>query len=228
VVEHLVYVLAFHESNAIIVYSSALASQIPRSYAANAFNVFQEAMHRFEILRLCALWDPPRKDRESIPTIVELIDDAAVIDALVEETRASWTSGMPPIDPSEDPALDAAVRASIAHLNETRTQEKTAEARNVLRTSIEQSREIERSTLLASVRDLRNRHLAHSLSQTAQETAQPMKYGDERKLLLDSIPLVQALHLWVNCTSFNFDDSRKIAQRNAEALWKRCTFEIER
>jgi bifunctional non-homologous end joining protein LigD len=34
-----------------------LSSQIPQSFAANAFNVFQRSMHQFEIVRLCVLWD---------------------------------------------------------------------------------------------------------------------------------------------------------------------------
>jgi hypothetical protein len=171
VIDHLLYLLALHENNAIIVYSPTLASQIPRSYAANAFNLFREGMHRFEIVRLCALWDPPSAHRESIPTIVKLIDDEAVIDALVEETHASWTGGIP-VDPSEDPELDAAARATLIQLNEQRAQEKTAEARVGINQSIEEAREIEKSAQLASLRSLRNERLAHSLS--IASTAQPM------------------------------------------------------
>jgi hypothetical protein len=51
--------------------------------------------------------------------------------------------------------------------------------------------------------------------------------GDERNLLLDSIPLVKALHLWVNGKGFSFDNSREIARKNAEELWKHCTFKIQ-
>jgi hypothetical protein len=40
---HLFQLIALHENNAIVVYSDTLALQIPRSYAANAFNVFQQA-----------------------------------------------------------------------------------------------------------------------------------------------------------------------------------------
>src|SRR5262245_38289642 len=87
VADHLLQLIALHENNVIVVHSDALALQIQRSYAANAFNVFQQSLYRFEIVRLCALWDRawPDLSRESIPTIVELIADANVIDALVEE-----------------------------------------------------------------------------------------------------------------------------------------------
>jgi hypothetical protein len=62
VVDHLLYLLELHENNSIIVYSDILSSQIPTSFAANAFNIFQLGVHQFEIVRLCALWD--RADRK--------------------------------------------------------------------------------------------------------------------------------------------------------------------
>jgi AbiU2 len=229
VVDHLLHLLALHENNAIVVYSPTLASQIPRSYAANAFNMFQESLHRFEIVRLCALWDLPSPDRESIPTIVRLVNDSRVIDALVEETRSSWSSKVP-ANPSEDPELDAAVRDRLGQLNELRAKEKTAEARVGISRSIERGQEIEGSVCLAGVKNLRDRHLAHSLSASSHDKTRPvppMQYGDERKLLLESIPLVEDLHLWVNCTGFSFDKSREIARRNAEALWNHCKLDIE-
>jgi hypothetical protein len=52
-------------------FSPTLASQVPPSYAANAFNVFQHVMYDFEIMRLCALWELPKREddeTESSPT----------------------------------------------------------------------------------------------------------------------------------------------------------------
>jgi len=68
-VDHVLHLLMLHANNAIIVYSPTLAEQIPRSYAANAFSMFQHAMHDYEIVRVCALWDAARRDRESIPSV---------------------------------------------------------------------------------------------------------------------------------------------------------------
>ena len=231
VVDHLLYLLALHENNAIIVYSDTLVSQIPRSDAANAFNVFQEVMYRFEILRLCALWDRawPDLSRESIPTVLALIDNANVVEALVEETRASWT-GASPVDPSEEPEADAAVRELLGRLSEQRAQEEAAKARDGLKNSIAKGRNIETSALLANVRNLRVKHLAHSVTKTSHETrgtVLPVKYGYERKLLLESLSLVEGLHLWLNGKDFRFDESRESARRNAEALWKHCTFDVQ-
>ena len=231
VVDHLFQLIALHENNAIVVYSDTLALQIPRSYAANAFNVFQQSLYRFEIVRLCALWDRawPDLSRESIPTIVELIADSNVIEALVEETRSTWTSWMLPVDP-EDPKTDAAVRESLTRLNERPVQEKTAEVSDGLKKSIARGRKIENSAILRNVRKLRDKHLAYSLFETFQEkkNAVPIQYGDERELLLESIQLVETLQLWVNGTSIDFDKSQQIARKNVEALWKHCTFDIQR
>ena len=51
-----------------------------------------------------------------------------------------------------------------------------------------------------------------------------MKYGDETKLLNASIPILERLYCWVNGTSFSIENSQKIDQRNAEALWTGCKF----
>src|SRR5262245_36305030 len=170
VADHLFQLIALHENNAIVVHSDALALQIPRSYAANAFNVFQHSLYCFEIVRLCALWDRawPDLSRESIPTIVELIADANVIDALVEATRSTWSSRILPID-SEDSKTDTALRESLIRLNERPVQEKAAEVSDGLKKSIALGRKIENSAILRNVRNLRDKHLASSLFGTFQE-----------------------------------------------------------
>ena len=232
VVDHLLYLIALHEGNAVAVHSDTLSKQIPRSRAAHAFNVFRQCMSHFEIVRLCALWEPPDPNQktipteETIPTLVELVNDPDVIDALVEEARTTALVGV------RDPA-----QADISQLIEERAQQRADEARAGLEQCIKTGQKIERSALLDSVRNLRNKHLAHSLTETRREQKKkvdekgpvlPVKFGDERKLLLDSIPLMRALHLWMTGgdRDFLFDISRENARRNAEELWKNCTFNI--
>jgi hypothetical protein len=96
-VDHAHYLLDIRENNAIIVYSDQLSKQIPRSYAANAFNVLREAMHQIEMVRLCALWDQAHVDKESIMTVVEFIDNDKVIEALAENARAQYISLPEPV-----------------------------------------------------------------------------------------------------------------------------------
>src|SRR4030088_2730993 len=124
VVDHLLYLLELHEHNAIVVYSDALSSQIPTSHAANAFNVFQRGLHQFEILRLCALWDGADPYKENIPTIVELIDNSDVIEALAQETIAHWSDvGGVVMNPSGDPELHALEEEALQRANESFGQE---------------------------------------------------------------------------------------------------------
>jgi hypothetical protein len=68
-VDHAHYLLDIRENNAIVIYSDTLSKQIPRSYAANSFNVFREALHQIELVRLSALWDQAHIENEAIPSV---------------------------------------------------------------------------------------------------------------------------------------------------------------
>lgn len=230
VVDHLLYLLELHENNAIIVYSPTLSSQIPTSYAANAFNLFQRGLHQFEIIRLCALWDKSDAEKESIPTIIELIDHPDVIEALAAETLSQWTGiGGVIVNPSDDPELAALERAALERSNRQFGEEQAQKGRAALREAIAESRTILASVKLQGIMNLRDKHLAHSLSHSRREKSgpvAPMKYGDEREVLNASLPIVEALYSWINGRSFSFEDSRRIANKNAGALWTRCKFDI--
>jgi hypothetical protein len=161
VVNHLLNLLALHESNAIIVYSSTLAAQIPPSYAANAFNVFQHVMHDFELVRLCALWDSPRgeeDEKESIPTVIELIDHPTTIDALAEETRSHHANiGSRSLNPSSDPELRALEEQAIKASNAQFGDQQASKARSELREVIASARSILSSSRLTALRNHRNK-----------------------------------------------------------------------
>jgi hypothetical protein len=231
VVDHLLYLLALHENNAIVVYSSTLAQQIPTSFAANAFNVFQQAVHHLEIVRLCALWDGVDPQKQNIPTIIELIDHRDVIESLAQETASHWQEPVVVSNPSSDPELRRLEEEALRRSNERFGQEQAQEARDALGKAITDSRAILASSKYASIMNLRDKHLAHSLSQTWREKAgplPPMKYGDERNMLEATLPIVEVLYCWVNGISMSIADSRDIGRKNAKALWEACTFNITR
>jgi hypothetical protein len=214
VVDHLLYLLALHENNAIITYSGALSSQITLAHAAEAFKVFRTGLYNFEIVRLCALWDSAKDDKkkipteESIPTIIELIDLPEAIEEFAKKIQRQWP------DSDDD---------KFAH-------EQAQRAQVELRKTIADVRKISKSSMLKSTMNVRHKHLAHSLTKTKLEKKRvaPMKYGNERKLLSKSLLIAEALHRWINGKGFSFANSQKIARNNAEALWKRCTFDVER
>jgi hypothetical protein len=234
VVDHLLYLLELHENNAIIVYSTTLTSQIPRSYAANAFNVFQRGLHQFEIVRLCALWDRAGFDKENIPTIIELIDDPEVIELLAQETLAHWAGGNFTIvnRSGDQPLSGPELEKAIQRIDQNFGQRQAQMARIGLRKAVTDAQLILGSPRLSSIMNLRDKHLAHSLSQTFRErktgSIAPMQYGDERDVLNASLLIVEALYCWVNGTSFSFEDSRRIDREFAEALWTHCKFDIPR
>jgi len=236
VVDHLHYLLELHENNVIVLYTPTLSQQIPESFAANAFNVFQQGMYQFEIVRLCALWDRAEPEKENIRTIIKLINHPDVIEALAQET-ASYHQGIggEVLNPSPNPELRALEAQAFQRANQQFGQEQAQKARRELRKAIDDSRAIIASTRLASIMNLRHKHLAHSLSETWSEKERkenkveplpPMKYGDERAVLDATIPIVEALYCWVNGSSLSFENSREIDRKNAKALWEACTFTI--
>jgi hypothetical protein len=220
VVGHLLYVLELHENNAIALYSSTLSAQIPVSFAAHAFNVFQQGLHEIEIVRLCALWDQAKLKKENIPTVIKLIDDPDVIDSLAEGISAFWRG-------HQGGAPASAWPQSSAMFGE----EQAKKARHELPKVIADGRKIMASPKLTSIMTLRDKHLAHSLSETWLEQKSgpidPMRYGDEHELLDATVPIVDTLHCWVNGSNILFDESRRIARENAEALWTACKFKID-
>ena len=229
VLDHFLYVVELHANNSFVVFSPVLASQIPQSYAANAFNVFQRSMHQIEIVRLCAIWDGVDLDKENIPTAVALIDGDEIIEVLAEETRSHWVNGASErlLNPSNDPALAAIEREMVVASNRQFADEQASKARTELTQAIADTRAVLGSARLASIMNIRDKHLAHSLETTRREKngpVQPMKYGDETELLNASIPIIERLYCWVNGTSFSIEQSQEIDQKNAEALWTGCKF----
>ena len=227
VLDHFLYVLELHANNKFVVFSPTLSKQIPVSFAANAFNVFQRSMHQMEIVRLCALWDSADRDKENIPTVVNLVDNDTIIEMLAEETR------------------DHRVRQQINTLNESPDQvevasasiefhfahQQASNAKVELKKAIAAARIVLASSRLASIMNLRDKHLAHSLIETRREKrapVQPMASGDGKALLDESIPIIEALFCWVNGKSFSIENSQKIDHDNAQALWAGCKFTVIR
>jgi hypothetical protein len=79
------FLVGLHETNRIVVRSDALRKQVPRSYAAHAFNTFTQSLFNAELVSICSLWDPAERDAFSIPTVVALIDRADVIECMARE-----------------------------------------------------------------------------------------------------------------------------------------------
>lgn len=153
---------------------------------------------------------------------------------MAEETRAHWANAAPPglINPSPDPAIAAIEQQELMAINVRFGDERAVMAKNELKEAIAKTNAILSSPRLASVMNLRDKHLAHSLTETSREkkggTIEPMKYGDETALLNDSIPIIETLFCWVNGKGFSIKNSQKIDAKNAHALWHGCKFDVLR
>jgi hypothetical protein len=180
VLDHFLYLLELHANNAHVVYSPLLSSQISQSFAANAFNVFQRSMHQIEIVRLCALWDSADLNKQNIPTVIELIDDNSIIDMLADELRSHWANEFTsPLNPS---APNAAEREAVRRAELAFANEEAHKARTELQCSIADARAFLASQQLASIMNIRDKHLAHSLESTRREKhgpIVPMKYASD-------------------------------------------------
>ena len=156
-----------------------------------------------------------------------------MIENLAQETASHWRGiGGHIIHDTDDPELRALTKEALRRSNEEFGQEQAQKARGDLTKAIADSRALMPSSKLTSITNLRDKHLAHSLTETNRERKTgpfpPMQYGDERDVLNATLPIVETLYCWVNGTSFSFEDSRQIDRKNAQALWQSCTFNITR
>ncbi|MES5485471.1 hypothetical protein QMZ05_22205 [Bradyrhizobium sp. INPA03-11B] len=231
-IDHVHYLLDLHENNAVAIYSDVLVKQITRDDTGAAFRVFQSAMHQFELVRLCALWDSAQADRQSIMTVVELVDNDDVILALAEETYAAYANLSTAVyhQDHETEEIRKLIADAISRSNAEFGDQQAWRAIDDLKNAIKATREFESSELMAALRNHRDKYLAHSLRSTRREKLGPiasLKYGNETAVLEKSLPIVEALYCWVNGTSISLAESQESDRKNAIALWGACRFEAD-
>jgi hypothetical protein len=123
-------------------------------------------MHQIEMVRLCGLWDQAHVDKESIMTVVEFIDNDKVIEALAENARAQYIS-LP--EPTSGKKVDDATLELLKEANKKRGEEHAAKAAQGLRSAIAAARKIKSSEGLKLLKNLRDKHIAHYLTQSNAE-----------------------------------------------------------
>lgn len=230
-VEHTENLIAIHEGNRIIIYSSELSAQIPQSYAANAYNILQDSLFGFELIRLCVLWDEPRKgeaDKESIPSVLRLIQNDCVMQMLREKANSDYGAFNKEQLGGQDVSDDMMEAIKNSHVE--RRKEYAARQCFQLQRTIHFEKLIRKSKKLESVRNYRNKYLAHSLNVTDREQKQGIiklpQYGDERKLLRVTQRIVSRLYGGVNRIGYSFDDSYEFARKCSGELWRNCKFSL--
>ncbi|MEQ5826279.1 hypothetical protein J3456_02785 [Sulfitobacter sp. NFXS29] len=229
-VDHVLGLIALAENNAVVLYSDTISSQVPRSNAAHAFNEMQRSMHFYFLVRLSAVWDKPSKDRESIPTVLALLDKEGVRGHFAEETYAYHSITL---EPSRlNPTADSDEQRMLAeYWRRQRTERAERESRKVRRWLLfvkQCAPKVEETYVTSSLRPFRDSYLAHNLEASIFNESNPVqfRYGDEAKLLKLTIRIVDRLHRSVNGAGFDWDGAQDHARRNANEFWSSCRFDI--
>jgi hypothetical protein len=221
-----------HETNKIVVFSPLISDQIPKSYAAHAFNLFRDNLYEQELIRICAIWDSADHEKESIPSVVQLINSPSIINLLAVKLEASWNAvpskniSRKTGDAERDQIITEIIKRKKAENDKKRAENTIAK----LKDAINKAAEIEKSDELTALRNYRDKYLAHSLSKTRREKAGPVpeiKYGYERKILDETIPIFDGLLLGISNSSYSWEQYKENAVMCAEALWGACKFEVK-
>jgi len=230
IISHLIFeIIHLNENNRIVCYSDALSKQIPPSFAGHSFQLFQSTMLNYEILRLCALWDKPKDNSNSIMTVIDNVDDDRVLDLIYGRVREWFV----PRDKVEfiGPIKKDDFTKSCPHLKTSRGNLDAIEAADEIASAIKNAREVFASDELHAMRIQRDKRMAHSLSDLTKERTRPvvLKYGFEKEILEKTIPIIETLYLWITGTQFEIGkDSRKVARMYAEDLWHSCSFTVQK
>lgn len=227
-IDHTRELIAAAENNAVVLYSDLLSAQIPKSYAANAFNEMRRSMQFYHLVRLCAVWDKAKSGRESIPTVVALLADSQVRNRLAEETYDYHASQAEPLSPTptNDPVEADLLSAHWKSYCVRRAEEERDRVRRWLSFTTRIAPRVEARFLTNNLRPLRDGYLAHNLDPSADGVRSPAKlhYGDEAKLLSITVRVVDRLHLAINGTCFDWEAVRMHSKRNANEFWSSISF----
>lgn len=184
-----------HANNRYLMYGEPFRGGLANTFAGNAYASLRLANFGFELIRLCALWDPPKADRVSIPEIAALIADGAVIKQLKSEFDDWYAADG---DMLRGPWND---RRFVRRLRQA-----------LFLTSV-----VFRSERLKTVRDHRDKFLAHNLTLPVKKSP---KFGYERKLRLSTFMTANALTTVLDDRGADYDNTKDICRRHADQFWR--------
>lgn len=228
---HVQELLHMHESNRVLIYSDTVASKIPKSFAAHTYTLLSDTVHRYQLTRLCALWDSAKgSDRASLPVVIELIRDWRVR-RIIAKDKCEWRNnrGARILNPSSDPEI---LTEQVAANDYTRRKFAFRDAKKCNRSLLKCISDCDRmlcSNELTGLRDFRDTYVAHHLQfdQKTAEAKPAVKWGQEEQVLERSLELVSQLALDLTGTHYSWEEFRKHFRRCADELWNNIRFEID-
>ncbi len=209
-------------------FSRILKSQIPRSRAAAAYNHLSHQLIQQLALKLCTLWDENGSDHMSFPYVSKLIEKD-VLDLILTQKEKKIRNSKDVYGFGEgftQERKESFIKQDI----ERRINEKKVEVTNYFAGAKKSINETLQDQLLISIKELRNKHLAHYLDKSQPEeevTERPtIKFGAPKELLDISIKCCDLLNLGIKSHDYNFSSYQEHARKNTEQLWHNCTFNI--
>jgi len=205
-----------HASNRIICYSDQISRQIPRSDAGVTFRIISKALLQRELSGVCTFWDDCGQHRNSIPTVMALMDSDDVRELVRERKLRIGTSGRQLSAEDDYPEL----LQWITNLSDKQLVNAADKRTHLLEEAIQEATAFVDSDVLRAARDSRSSYyLAHNLSSESRQFPDlRSRYGDERRMLEATQPILEKLNLACRNSSYDWEGTWRIATRNAEAL----------
>jgi hypothetical protein len=207
----------------IVMFSPLLAEQVGRSYAAHAFNTFQQALFESVIIRLLALWEKPQKTEESLtnsfPAVVSLISRAEVRELVHSSCLNRMCDKWRNLGGLSEITLD-----KIKTVESARVADK---AMNKLTELINEIRGQEACPEKEALENFRHKHIAHLIEQTRLEVKRgsPIPFPKCEavdNLLCKSLRVHSELSSVVLGVQVFWEPWIESCDRNAAFLWKGC------
>jgi hypothetical protein len=162
-----------------------------------------------------------------------LFYDPELVEQIARDTHDRYSNESEPVDPdaSSNPHHVAARKAWRKKDRSAFAQDAEQQVRQQLAFAADKAAEVLASSRLKAMRKFRDAYIAHNLAlpepdMKTEEKVAPLRYGEERALLEDTVAVADALHCGLNGTSFDWEGSKQIARGNAAALWDNCAFDV--
>lgn len=202
-IDHWTLAIAVRESN-VEMSSAKIRNQIPKSYGANCYNTLLYSQLRYELICLTVIWDKSKKDRDSILTVFDLINDSNVRAAIIANAGEQYRQ-----DPSQ---------VTFDTFIDRRRKEEIARAKAELNKLKKLVNLIPNHYRVKKIIAYRDETIAHSLSKNTTNIV-PYVIPSAKGIWDLTEKCIQLLNSLVRNSSFDFTGSAKMHRRNAEYFW---------
>ena len=168
------------------------------TYEGHGLNTVYHALLRQLVVALTRIYDPPTKNRASLPRLMQLLEERPLVGLFVELARR-WIIGIDRLEKIN------AYRAAKAILRARRRYKRLVESD-------------EGKTWLRTLKEFRDHHLVHSLFNLNE--GDRVQYGYIGDLLDRTMPIIDDLQFGIEGVNRDRNEDRAEEQARAESFWK--------